>query len=858
MAVAAEAADCPPKGNRTPISSLREVRALQEHLVACRLPVSLRATVTHWNPLRQRFFVEDAGEGIQLVQMTLPNVVEFRPGDVVDVEGATAPGGYGPSILVTWMQKAKTAELPVRVTDADRLLAGGDVARRIEIQGRIVAVQTDVTRPPADVFYAAPVEMLLRVRGERLRILLDSAPSVPVESYVDSVVRVRGVCAASVNDRRQMTGVVLLANTVDDIVVDEAAASDPFSLPLMRVGELMQYRPSEQPPRRVRVAGVVTHQIPGSLVYIRDGDRALEVRTLSPLKLAPGDRVEAVGYPATGGYSPSLRDGLLRLVSSGEPPRPVRLPLKDASSTYDGQLVEVDAGYVNHGVAGQRQVLTLGLDDTSFQAELELASGEIATGMFQGARRVRVRGIYQTAVVGPGRRVAGFRILMRGPGDATVLDHVPWLTGERLSTLFMVMGLAVAVTLSWVVSLRRQVRTQTAIIAREKAAAEAANRAKSEFLANMSHEVRTPMNGVLGMSALLRDTRLDAEQREYVDLVHNSAQSLLRILNDVLDYSKVEAGKMELACAPFPLEPCAREVVQLFQAEARSKGIGLESYADPSLPGWVNGDQGRLRQILLNLVGNAVKFTEKGSVRLALTKDGERVCFTIADTGIGIAEHKVRKILEPFEQADTSTSRRYGGTGLGLAISVRFIRLMGGELAVESTVGSGSSFSFSIPLPAASPAAPAVAGAAVARPLVDGRGHLLVVEDNPINQRLASRLLEKWGYRVRLAGNGYEAVDALRTERFDGVLMDLQMPGMDGLEATATIRRMERQIRAGVASIPPGGSFGNGRIPIIAMTAEAMEGDREKCLAAGMDGYIAKPFQVDALASELKRITPHA
>ncbi len=362
------------------------------------------------------------------------------------------------------------------------------------------------------------------------------------------------------------------------------------------------------------------------------------------------------------------------------------------------------------------------------------------------------------------------------------------------------------------------------------------------------------MNGVLGMSALLRETRLDPEQREYVDLVHNSARSLLRILNDVLDFSKVEAGKLELVHAPFALEPCAREVVQLFRAETRSKGIGLECRIDPTLPEWVTGDQGRLRQVLLNLVGNAVKFTDRGHVLLSLARAGQAVRFEIEDTGIGIAEHKVRKILEPFEQADTSTSRRYGGTGLGLAISLNLIRLMGGELRIASEPGKGSRFWFQAELPEAP--GPGSGKHRVPQPVpagANGGGRLLVAEDNPVNQRLASRLLEKWGYRVTLAGNGQEAVEALKAGSFEAVLMDLQMPGMDGLEATAIIRRMERQIRAGVAPAPEGGSFGNGRIPIIAMTAEAMEGDRERCLTAGMDGYIAKPFQAETLANELRR-----
>jgi signal transduction histidine kinase/CheY-like chemotaxis protein len=386
-----------------------------------------------------------------------------------------------------------------------------------------------------------------------------------------------------------------------------------------------------------------------------------------------------------------------------------------------------------------------------------------------------------------------------------------------------------------------------------KVRAEAASRAKSEFLANMSHEIRTPMNGIMGMADLLCDTRLSEEQRGFVGTIKNSADSLLAIINDILDLSKIEAGKFDLNIVPFEFRTSIGAPIDLLANRAAQKGIALSTEIAEPVPRFVVGDPIRLQQVLINLVGNAVKFTDKGGVAIEVSAgpavEGEvELQFVVRDTGIGIPADKQQHIFEAFAQGDGSVARRFGGTGLGLTISSRLVALMGGRLWVESNPGIGSCFHFTARLRIHSglvgpKSVESLDLPATGQPKSNARPfRILLAEDNPVNQLVATKLLEGHGHTVFVAANGKEAVQAASSGMdLDVILMDIQMPEMSGYEATEQIRAMER-------GTPH-------HIPIFAMTAFAMKGDRERCLSAGMDGYLSKPIRVRELTDLLASIS---
>ena len=443
-----------------------------------------------------------------------------------------------------------------------------------------------------------------------------------------------------------------------------------------------------------------------------------------------------------------------------------------------------------------------------------------------------------------GLALAGFAWVVGSRADAHDWHHYALALGESTVVAALILWVRIA-AYRRVQLLHLRDQAMMRHLEEANAAAMVAVRAKSEFLANMSHEIRTPMTAMLGMTELLQMTELSADQREFADTIARSGGSLLQIVNDILDFSKIEAGQLRIEDAHFDLHSLLQEVDDMLQIKARQRNLELRLEFPEAIPRDYRGDAGRLRQVLINLVGNAIKFTEEGSVTQRVTaRDlGEgrwALSLAVQDTGIGIAPEHSERIFGAFTQADASTTRRFGGTGLGLAISHKLVALMGGELTLDSELGRGSTFTVALPLRSESKRSILP----TTRPPVDPaglHGKVLLVDDNPDNQNLARQVLEHLGCEVSVATDGEAALGSLQRQRFDLVLMDCHMPGMNGYDTTLEIRRREAA------------NDNDPHTPIVALTASVLPEERERCIEVGMDDYLAKPFSQNELRSVLER-----
>ncbi len=751
------------------ITTARAAHSLTQIEAARGWPIHVRGVVTYYDPFLHpktgALFVQDATGGI-FAPVSPADVPPLHPGTLVDLDGISAPGEYAPIVEHAGVHVVGQSHIPAtapRVSLAT-LMSGAEDGQWVEVEGVVRSV----------AYTDRNVTLSLALSDGLIRATTLLVKGADYDALVDAKILMHADAAPLFTKRRQMVGARLLFPDLSAIVVEEKAEADAYALPIQSIATLLRFSPKANMQRRVRIRGTVTLQWPGRTLCLQDDTDGLCATAVQTTPLSAGDIVDMVGFPTAGETTPTLLGATFRKVGTGGPAPPVVVSAQQAfTGDFDARLVQIDGELIGQDLSGRDPALVV--SSGGFVFPVLFPNGNTVEGSaWSVGSRLRITGIcfvqldIERASMAEGTAVPkSFRIMLSSASDVAVLKTPSfWTSGHLLLLLGLVLAVVLVGTF-WVIALRDRVKRQTEVIRAQlkqaaslTEAAEAASQAKSEFLANMSHEIRTPMNGVVGMIELAMDCRPNAEQEEYLVMARSSADALLTVINDILDFSKIEAGKLELDATDFNLHDLLEDCVRAFVPRAAEKGIELLCEITPDLPALVRADPMRLRQVITNLVGNAVKFTTHGEICLSAAQessvpDGLLLHLTVRDTGIGIPAEKQKLIFDAFSQADSTTTRIYGGTGLGLTISSRLVKMMGGRLWVESEPHKGSSFHFTTQaaLVAAGPETPGADLLAHVR--------ILVVDANNSSRRILAQTLHGWGMQAATASNARAAADLL-------------------------------------------------------------------------------------------------